>query len=276
MFDVLIIDGPYLSHRSHDAPYTLTTSTGVDVTTIHSFLRSLKVLKNKFTPQTIYITWESHGTLSWRRHLYPSYKPSSPMENQYVTAVKELQVILYLLGYKQCYAPNNEADDVIATLCEKHSSDSVLIFTVDKDMMQLVDSRIKVYDGKIVFHVSDVKNKFGINPSQIPDFLAIKGDKSDNIKGIDGWGNKKTIKLLTKYKNVESIPMLEVFPGHDVKEMLMLNKKLTLLNKKCNIVNIVPKTKYTLEELLDKYELKKIKENLDEYKIKSKSIEEWF
>ena len=252
---------------------------------IQAFIRSLNATRKKFNPKQIIITWESHGTPSWRRELYPSYKPSQHIDMQYVSQLKDLQILLYLLGVSQYSAANNEADDVLATLvyneryqdreireddlivAKSLSLKNILIYTVDKDIMQLVDEHCFIYHDKAkkIYDINEVFLKFNIHPKLIPDLLAIVGDKADNIQGLNGYGNKKTVKLLEKYDNIESIAEEEI--GKEAKEIILKNKKLTLLNKQCTLRKATYNGEATIESIMDKYELKKMKESIEEYKL---------
>lgn len=273
-YQTLIIDGPYLAHRSQAAPYKLNTSTNLDSTLMHTFLRSLNALRKQFNPKEIIITWESHGTASWRREMLPTYKPPKPTEPNYIQQVKDLQILLYLLGYNQVNSPKNEADDVIATLAVGYK-ETKLIFTSDKDIMQVVNPLVHIYNGKKIFDETAVKDKFGIYPHQIPDLLAIAGDSADNIEGVKGYGPKKATAILRQYGFIEKIPNSEPINLHRVK--MLLNKRLTTLNKQASLERLQFDTTLTINSILDKYELKKIKENINEYKlVEKKSIESFF
>jgi len=277
----LLIDGPYLAHKSHQAPYKLTTSKGLNSTMIHTFLRSLNALRKQFNPDNIVIAWESHGTPSWRKELVSSYKPSKPFDISFVTSLKDIQILLYLLGYDQYYSECNEADDVIASYVENHLEEDIIIYTVDKDIMQLLQkTNCSVYDGhkKVVYN--DVYLKYGIKPNQIPDLLALAGDNVDNIEGIKGIGFKKAAKIINKYGCVENIPFsicsLSI-PNLEM-EKVLLNKKLATLNKECELVEYKPPFETTIDSILDKYELKKIKEEINKFKFEKKqpSLESFF
>ena len=267
-YDTLIVDGPYLSHRSFCAPFHLTTKSGLDSTMMHTFMASLKTLKTKFEPNEIIFTWESHGTPSWRRAILPTYKPSKDRVEPFIQQIKDLQMLLYLLGYKQWYSPSNEADDVIATL-SKGIDKLKLIFTVDKDIMQVINPLVHIYTGKEIMVESKVKDKYGVYPHQIPDLLAIMGDSADNIDGIKGYGPKKALEVLKKYGFIEKISNDDPINVHRVK--LLLNKRLTQLNKSATLEEITFDTKTTINDILDKYELKKIKENIKDYKLEEKT-----
>jgi len=264
-YNKLLVDGPYLAHKSYLAPFKLTTSDGKDVTMIQAFIRSLNAIRKQFQPKQIIIAWESHGTPSWRREMYPAYKPSKSIDIQYVSQLKDLQILFYLFGVLQYSAANNEADDVLATLAS--NKENVLIYTVDKDIMQLVNDSCHIYHDKTkkIFTEAEVIEKFSIPPKLIPDLLAIMGDKADNIQGLNGYGNKKAVKLLEKYGNIESIAEEEI--GKEAKEIILKNKKLTLLNKQCKLRKASYSGNETIESIMDKYELKKMKESITEYKL---------
>jgi len=273
----LIVDGPYLAHRSYHAPYRLYTTTGLDATMLHSFIRTMNALRKKYQPEKFIVAWESHGTLSWRKELCPSYKSQiHRMTSVFWNNIKDVQLFLFLLGVEQYYAPSNEADDVIATLVNNGYKQS-LIFTVDKDIMQLVTHECKLCNLKDIIGPNDVKKKFNVTPKQIPDLLAIWGDKADNIEGVNGYGVHKASRLIDKYGCVENID-----PDNTVskyRQRMDLNKKLTTLNKQCTLLPIPNKdfkTDETIDSLLDKYELKKMRENISEIKLIGKGgIDEW-
>ena len=209
-FETLIVDGPYLAHRSWGAPYKLTTQDDRDSTMIHTFLRSLNSLRKQFNPSQIIIARESPGTPSWRKEISSSYKGRRIMVNpEYVIELEDLQKLLCLLNIPQYMSPGNEADDVIARLSisinDLKVKYPIVVFTVDKDLMQLVGENLRVYDGKEFYDDVKVKAKFGVYPEHIPDLLAIAGDKSDNIQGLNGIGVKKAANLINKNGSVEDI-----------------------------------------------------------------------
>jgi len=275
-FKTLIVDGPYLAHRSCDAPYKLTTSDGRDSTMIHSFMRSLNSIRKQINPDTIIIAWESHGTPSWRKEMYPAYKGNrtNGLNHQFIFQMKDLQNLLHLFNIQQYNSYGNEADDVMARLSIDINNIKypIAIFTKDKDMMQLVGEQLQVYDGKVFYDIKKVKEKFFVWPEYIPDLLAIAGDKSDNIHGLDNVGFKKAAKLIEKYGNVENVQLSScsrnVVWSERTKGRLIKNKKLTKLNFSCELSKVpTEKVNDTIEAILDKYELNKMKESIEEYKL---------
>jgi DNA polymerase-1 len=262
-YRTLIIDGPYIAHKSYSAPYRLTTQDGLDATMIHGFIRSLNATYKRFKPNKVLIAWESHGTPSWRKEQSPLYKPGKLLNKQFVTNQEDLKTLLYLLNIPQYYSPSNEADDVIARLTISISTLDIeypiLIYTSDKDIMQLIGEQCHTYNGKEIMTATDVYKKFGVFPEDIPKFLAIVGDTSDNIIGIKGIGPKKAAEYLC------GLPK-ENHPINKYKDQIAFNEKLTKLNFGCELVELKPKTEHTIESLLDKYKLKSIKEKIEEYK----------
>jgi DNA polymerase-1 len=276
-YKYLLVDGPFLANRSGKAPYRLTTSGGIDSTMVHSFLRTMNSLRKKFSPSNVAVAWESHGTKPWRRDLYSSYKKKSTgCTESFWNEVRDIQIFLYLLSVKQYYSIGNEADDVIANLVSNGCAKSV-IFTADKDLMQLVSENCHVYDGDILYDVKKVEKKYLVEPKKIPDLLAICGDKADNIDGIKSYGFRKASKLLEYYGKIEDIPDDSTI--YKCLSKLILNKKLTTLNCKCQLEEIPSrnfKTNETLVSLLNKYELNSIKENISEYMLLGNANSKWF
>lgn len=265
-FKTLIIDGPYLVHRSFSAPFRLTTSTGIDSTMIHTFLVSLNSMYKKFKPKQTIVTWESHGTQSWRKELQPSYKQNrSLLSKELIDTSNDLHLILQLLGIEQYYSNGNEADDVIATLVQKKENLPSVIFTVDKDIMQLINPEVWIWNGKVMIDIGYVREKFGVHPSEIPDLLALWGDTSDGIEGIKGFGLKKSSQRINQFYYAERVPGL-----FEYREQILRNKNLATLRKDCDLVSMSSKPlrpDLTLESLLNKYELRKVKENIKEYRM---------
>lgn len=263
-YDVLLVDGPFLAHKSECAPFQVNTKDGRSATMILTFMRTLNALRKQFKPKKIIVAWESHGTKSWRRELYPEYKPKKEITDSFIEQLNDVQRLLCLFGVKQYSADNNEADDVIATISAQ-TDDPVVVFTVDKDIMQVVNEFVHVWNGKMIVTEKEVIEKFGVNADQIPDLLAIMGDSADNIKGVKGYGLKKTAKLLS-----DDFWYIEEMKDHvlqEYKEKLLLNKKLTLLNKSCKLREYQIDGNFTKNQILDKYELNSIREKISEYNL---------
>jgi len=278
MTDILLVDGPYVAHRSYYAPYRLTTDDGLDSTMIMTFLKTLNAVYKKFNPRQLIIAWESHGTTSWRKEEYGNYKMSRKVQKipkNYFPLLADMQLLLHLMNIKQYYAPHNEADDVIAHFVKNHTDKQHIIYTTDKDMMQLVGNNCKVWTGKKLLDAEGVKEKYYVYPELIPDYLAIQGDTADNIEGIKNYGGKKAARILNKHGPIEQIPEDDSIHRYD--NIMKRNKELIVLNASCNITPLsFQPNGQTVESILDKYQLNSIKTHLHEYLKMGKVQKRWF
>lgn len=247
----LIIDTPYLCHRSYLAPFRdrLTTSKGQDATMFYTFFRSFLKLMREQQPSKVQCAFESHGTDSWRRKILPTYKPEKPVKHDYIDQMKDVQNVLYNLGIEMYHSKGNEADDVIAWLVDYDIP--TRIFTVDKDLFQLVNDKTPVEilcKGKI-YKEQDVVDKFGVKPDKIPLFLAIVGDASDNILGVRGIGSKKASRMINNNTYGKDL-------NAEQKRIAKRNLRITQLHYFDKPEQLIPERTWSNQEILDKYEIK--------------------
>jgi len=233
---------------------------------IHNFLISINSLRKKLNPEIIEVAWESHGTKSWRREMYADYKPSKGVDDAFIYQFNSIQLLLYLLKVKQYYAPKNEADDVLAGL---NNNELNVIFTKDKDIFQIVDETTHIYDGKKIYKLKDAIEKFGVQPRYIADLLAIAGDTSDNIIGLNGYGPKKAEKVIKSYGTIENWIKNENFT-EETKKLLRINKKLTTLNSNCKPIELKFNTEETDISILEDYGLNRLKDKIHEIRLLGK------
>ena len=178
---------------------------------------------------------------TFRHDIYPEYKANRPQINPDLKSqIEPSKEFVHALGCPLICHSGVEADDVIATLARQGASAGmdVIVASGDKDLMQIVDSKIKLYDGmkSKFFDENAVLEKYGVNPSQISDYLALCGDSSDNIKGVNKVGPKTAMKLLASYGNldkiIESVDSLPGAIGENIKtaiadNSLSLSRELT-------------------------------------------------
>lgn len=154
------------------------------------------------------------GAKNFRHDRYPDYKKGrSEKDKQMVADVALLQQVFTLMGIAVVAPPGFEADDAIGTLARQAEADgkNVLVYSGDRDLYQLVSDRCTVlypdnYGNRATpIKAADVREKFGVPPSAVPDFKALVGDKSDNIPGVKGIGDKLALPLLHKWHSVEGI-----------------------------------------------------------------------
>ncbi|MBN1151239.1 hypothetical protein JXA84_08490, partial [candidate division WOR-3 bacterium] len=210
---MIIIDSSSIAYRSYFALQRadLKTPDGRESGAVYGFLQTLLSLKKSFPGHDLVAVFDSSKP-SFRRDYYEGYKANRErMPEPLAAQVEALVENLPFFGCPVLKMEKFEADDIIASLVRVHSfSEDILILSKDKDLAQLVKKNIcLIYPGKSgdwnVMNEKTVKFKFGVEPSQIKDFLVLTGDTSDNIPGVPGVGPKTAAKLLEKGGDLEEI-----------------------------------------------------------------------
>ncbi len=155
-----------------------------------------------------------HVIESFRNNMWPGYKTGEGMDQNLLAVFPLLEEALIAMGVKTYAMVELEADDALATVAavaaEDDSVEQVVIWTPDKDLGQCVreDERVVQVDrraGKLI-NADGVREKFGVDPASIPDYLALVGDSADGFPGLPGFGAKTAAALLKHYKHIENIP----------------------------------------------------------------------
>ncbi|MFZ4632020.1 MAG: DNA polymerase I [Patescibacteria group bacterium] len=212
---LIIIDGNALIHRSfHALPPTLRTKKGVLVNAVYGFTSFLLKALNEFHPEYVVLTLDKKGP-TFRHETYTEYKATrvkAPDElYEQIPLVKKVAEafnipIFELSGF--------EADDLIGTICEKTNSEKNLekiIITGDMDTLQLINNKTKVYtmsrglSDSVLYGDEQVRARYNLNPDQIIDYKALRGDPSDNIPGVKGIGEKTASDLLVEFKTLDGV-----------------------------------------------------------------------
>ena len=205
---LILIDGTAYLYRAFHALPPLTNKQGENTGAIHGFLKALFKIIEDFAPEHVGLVFDAKGK-NFRHDIYSDYKANrSKMPDELSEQIPKLYEILELLGYPPIIIDGVEADDVIGTLSKQfRKTKDVRIFSGDKDFAQLVNSSVAIIN-PITLETMDevaVKKKFGIDAKHIIDYLALVGDKSDNIPGLPGVGSKTASRLINQYGSVENI-----------------------------------------------------------------------
>ena len=202
---IVLIDGFSVAFRAFYAlPETLMTSTGTPTNVIHGFLSMINKVVNDYDPKQIIITWDLPGK-TFRNDIYKEYKANrSPAPDNFNVQIPLLHELIESFNIPQVSVEGHEADDVLGSLSNlfNQNNENVLIVTGDRDTFQLITKKTNILYTKRGISDTDkvdesfFKNKFGIKPSQYIEYLALKGDPSDNIPGLAGVGEKTAISLL--------------------------------------------------------------------------------
>jgi DNA polymerase-1 len=207
--DLVLIDGSSYLYRAFHALPPLTNSRGVPTGAVYGVLNMLSKFVREYTPPHIGVVFDAPGK-TFRDELFAEYKANRPpMPDDLRQQLEPLLAAVDALGLPLLRIDGVEADDVIGTLACRAAAagQSVLISTGDKDMAQLVNEHITLINtmSGTVLDRAGVKAKFDVYPEQIIDYLALVGDSSDNIPGIDKVGPKTAAKWLNAYGTLDGL-----------------------------------------------------------------------
>ncbi|MDP2243101.1 DNA polymerase I [Pseudomonas sp.] len=197
---LVLVDGSSYLYRAFHALPPMTTSKGLPTGAVKGVLNMLKSLRKQYPDSPFAVVFDAKGG-TFRDALFAEYKANRPsMPDDLRVQVEPLHASVKALGYPLLCVDNVEADDVIGTLARQCAGErrDVVISTGDKDMAQLVCPHVTLVNTMTgsVYDIDGVKEKFGVGPELIIDYLALMGDKVDNIPGVPGVGEKTALGLL--------------------------------------------------------------------------------
>ncbi|WP_427980497.1 DNA polymerase I [Agarivorans sp.] len=206
---LVLVDGSSYLYRAFYAPPHLTNSKGEPTGAVYGVVNMLRSLLKQFKPEHIVVVFDAKGK-TFRDEIYQQYKANRPsMPDDLRSQIEPLHAVIKAMGLPMIAIPGVEADDVIGTLAKQASAENkaVLISTGDKDMAQLVDDNITLINTmtNTVMDRAGVEEKFGVPPELIIDYLALMGDKVDNIPGLPGVGEKTALAMLQGVGGVEQL-----------------------------------------------------------------------
>ena len=206
---IVLVDGSSYLYRAFHALPPLTNSRGEATGAVKGVISMLRRLCKDYPESPIVVVFDAKGK-TFRDDMYEAYKAQRPpMPDELREQIEPIHDIVRAMGLPLLCVPGVEADDVIGTLARQASAESrpVIISTGDKDMAQLVDKHTTLVNTMTdtVLDIEGVKDKFGIPPELIIDFLALMGDKVDNIPGVPGVGEKTALALLQGLGGLEDI-----------------------------------------------------------------------
>ena len=205
----VLVDGSSYLYRAFFSPPHLTNSAGEATGAVYGVVNMLQSLLKQFSPSHIVVVFDAKGK-TFRDDMYSDYKANRPsMPDDLRIQIEPLHAVIKAMGLPILTIPGVEADDVIGTLALQASEMGIktLISTGDKDMAQLVDEHTFLINTmtNTVLDVEGVKEKFGIPPEMIIYYLALMGDKVDNIPGVPGVGEKTALAMLQGLGNMDCI-----------------------------------------------------------------------
>lgn len=238
----LVDASPYIFRAHFSVPATIQTPDGRPAAASYGFATFMLRLLAEEKPSHLAMAFDRNLMGSFRNDDFPAYKqqrtpPPPEIEEQIDTCL----AISRALGAASFIDDRYEADDIIATLLARHPERPAVIVTSDKDLAQLVNDHVTLYDlAKATRYDSDaVREKFGVRPDQIPDYLGLAGDAVDNIPGVKGIGAKSAADLLVRfdhledlYANLDKVPWLPLRGAKSIHAKLAEQKEMAFLSRR--------------------------------------------
>ncbi len=224
---VHIIDGSGYIFRAFYAVRSLSTSSGDATNAVYGFSNMLEKLLREEQPSHMAIVFDT-GRDNFRHTIFPDYKSNrSPPPEDLTAQIPEIHRVVDAFQLRRFVVEGVEADDVIATLTRMALEDGrdVRLITGDKDLMQLVEDRVTLWEPMRGnrFGPAEVEEKMGVPPNRVADALALAGDSSDNIPGVEGVGPKKAARLLSDHGDLDGV--LEAAAAGKIKGKMGQNLK---------------------------------------------------
>ena len=209
--NVFLVDGTYELFRHFYAVPRATSADGIEIGAVRGVVGSLLRMLEEGVTHIGVAT--DHVVESFRNELWPGYKTSEGLDPEVLSQFQPLEDALEALGLVVWKTVKYEADDALASAAVRAAAcrgvEQVFVCTPDKDLAQVVEgSRIVQFDRRSgsVRDAEGVREKFGVGPVSIPDYLALMGDSADGFPGVKGWGAKSAATVLARYPHLEHIP----------------------------------------------------------------------
>lgn len=219
---LLAVDGDSLAHRAfHALPSTIRDGRGRPANMVVGFATMLAALWEAERPRTVFVGWDTLGVPTYRHELLPGYQAGREFPPELVAQLELLPALTGALGFAWAKEPGYEADDFLAAAARAETArgGTALIVTSDRDAFQLASDRVRILLPKrgvsLLERVgpAEVRDRYGVEPEQVPDFIALRGDPSDRIPGARGIGPAKAASVLRQHGSLEAALAAGRFPA---------------------------------------------------------------
>ena len=255
---VMLIDGSSLIYRAFFALPNLSNNDGVMTNGVYGFLTMYRNAFDKYKPDYVLVAFD-RSSKTFRNEEYADYKATrdkTPNELSYQFGI--LKDVLDSMGVKYTDLDGFEADDIVGTYAKmaKEAGDRAVLITGDRDYLQLVDDDILVYltrkgvSDTVEYTVEKIEEEYGLTPKQLIDVKGLMGDKSDNIPGVDGIGEKRALDFIRKYGSIENLyDNLDEISGKKTKENLENSEDIAYMSKKIGTIVTHAPVEFEYDEL---------------------------
>jgi DNA polymerase-1 len=208
---LLVVDGDSFAHRAYHAlPKSIRRTGNRGAGAIVGFAGFLMRLYQDERPRAVIVGWDTLGAPTYRQRLFPAYQGGREFDAELIEQLDQLPQFVAACGFANAKAAGYEADDFLAAAVavEERSGGCALVASGDRDAFQLASERTTILHpvkaGELArIGPSEVRARYGVEPCQVPDFIALRGDPSDKLPGARGVGPKGAAALLHKYASLE-------------------------------------------------------------------------
>ena len=208
---LLVVDGDSFAHRAYHAlPKSIRRTGNRGAGALVGFANFLLLLYDRERPRAVIVGWDTLGAPTYRQQLFPPYQGGRQFDDEIVEQLEVLPQFVAACGFANAKAAGYEADDFLAAAAaaEERSGGSALVASGDRDAFQLASDRTTILHpvkaGELArIGPAEVRERYGVEPRQVPDFIALRGDPSDKLPGARGVGPKGAAALLHKYANLD-------------------------------------------------------------------------
>jgi DNA polymerase-1 len=233
---LLVIDGDSFAHRSYHAlPKTIRRSDGKGAGAILGFANFLLRFYVGERPRAVVVGWDSLEAPTKRREMFPAYQSGREFDDELIEQLNVLPEFIAACGFANAKAPGFEADDFLAAAvaAEEGEDGSALVASGDRDSFQLASPSTTILypmrAGELArIGPDEVRQRYGVDPKQVPDFIALRGDPSDKLPGAAGIGPKRAAQLVRRYGSLDGVLKAGLFPSQA--EMLRLYRLIATMD----------------------------------------------
>lgn len=236
MRPLLVMDGDSFAHRAYHAlPKSMRRADGGPENAVVGFTNMLLRLWQDVRPRTVLVAWDTLDVPTYRHTALEAYQSGRVFEADLLEQLDLLPGVVRATGLAAAKEPGYEADDFLAAAAaqEEAAGGTALVATSDRDAFQLVTERVTVLQpvrGAPPTRIgpAEVRERYGVDPEQVPDFIALRGDPSDRIPGARGIGAKRAAELLAQYGSLEA--MLEAGRFSTEADALRLYRRIATMD----------------------------------------------
>ena len=269
---LLVIDGDSFVHRSYHAlPKTIRRKGNKGAGAIVGFANFLIRLYESESPRAVLVGWDTLSAPTYRQKLFPDYQSGRHFDKELIEQLDVLPVFVAACGFANAKAPGYEADDFLAAAVareERRHAGRAIVASGDRDAFQLASEKTTILHpvraGEMArIGPAEVRARYGVEPRQVPDFIALRGDPSDKLPGARGVGPKGAAELLARYATLDEAIAAGRFASHA--ESLLLYKRIATMDARAPLPAI-GRQKPTWQQaaaLAREWELGKLAERLE-------------